>query len=155
VNETEQAAGAEYAATVVDRSESDDRDSITYDLAGAYPDEAGLDALHRTVELDRAAERVDVTDEVTFAEDAPGDDWTSILVSWQPIEEASGGLVVDGDAVSTTVSVEDGADIRVERLEDAIDVTGHTTDDTDFRDVWRARIDAAGDRLGLRIDPSR
>jgi hypothetical protein len=63
VGGVEQAAGAERAATDV-RSDDDGHDAVlALDLAGAYPEDAGLDRWQRTIALQRARRVVSVRDE--------------------------------------------------------------------------------------------
>ena len=57
VNGHEQAVGSEFTARVVQQELSDERDATTFDLAACYPEATGLDALGRTVALDRPSER--------------------------------------------------------------------------------------------------
>jgi len=153
VNGHEQAAGPEYEAFVVERIESDDRDTFGVDIAGCYPESAGLDSLWRTIELDRDAGTVEVTDNVTFREDAPGTAFESVLVSYHPIEAAGDGLLVTGEKGRADVAVEGASGIRVEHLEDAVDVSFTRDPEPKLRDVWRARIEAADTTVSATITP--
>jgi len=136
----------EYSATVVDRNESDDRDDITYELADAYPDEAGLASLRRTFELDRSDRRVVVTDRARLAADAPGEEITSVLVSYFPMSASGDVITIEGETTTTTVAVDGAETVEVERLPEAIR----------DRDVWRARIglDADGPDAVASTEPA-
>jgi hypothetical protein len=125
----------EYSATVLDRTEADDRDDITYELADAYPDEAGLASLRRTFELVRPDRQVVVTDRAQFAADAPGEEFVSMLVSYFPMNASGDVLIINGETTTTTVDVEGAETVDVERLPEAIR----------DRDVWRARITLGAD----------
>jgi len=153
VNGCEQATGSEYAARVLDRRESDARDAFALDLAGCYPDEAGLDALERTVELDRDPGIVRIEDDASFRSDAPETSFESVLVSYRAIERSDDGLVVDGEEGSARIAVDGAADVRIQRLEDAIDVSFTRNPEPKMRDVWRARIVAEETSLALAVDP--
>ena len=66
----EQAVGAHHAAAAVRRLAGEDGDGLVMDLAGAYPAEAGLEALWRRVVLHRQAAgpgRVQIADAAHFA----------------------------------------------------------------------------------------
>lgn len=137
VNGYEQAAGEEYEATVLDRAASPRTDSFTVDLSGSYPDDAGLDSLRRTVTLDRDRSAVRLEDEATFAEDAPGSAFESVLISYFPIEATDDALVVTGDRGRAVVTPDEHARFEVEHLENEVDMSERADG---YRDVWRARI---------------
>ena len=64
----EQPAGKEYRARDVQCSIKEDAVTLSMDIAGVYPAEAGLSALTRTLILERgASECVELTDEVRFS----------------------------------------------------------------------------------------
>jgi hypothetical protein len=141
VNGYEQAAGAEHAASVVDRTESASRDAIALELAACYPDEAGLESLRRRIALERdAPPRVTIRDEAAFRVDAPGRTFEFVLVSYFPIERAETGLAVTGTSGRLDVAFDPGAAVAVEHLPDAVEIAGPTDGTEDHRDVWRARI---------------
>jgi hypothetical protein len=137
VNGHEQAAGSEYAADLLGVEEGE-TDAVAYDLAGCYPDGAGLASLRRRVALHRDEPRVTVADEATFA-DGPGT-LESVLVSYDPVAVEGDALVVAGERARATVTPAADApvDLRVEHLEDAVDVSWRP--DADHWDVWRARL---------------
>jgi hypothetical protein len=58
-----QSAGRKFAATEVTYHANDDAAELQMDLAGAYPPEAHLESWHRTLQLDRAGNRITVIDD--------------------------------------------------------------------------------------------
>ena len=114
VNGHAQAEGAGRSATVLAHSHGTDRDNLTIDMAAAYPDEAGLTALRRSVTLDRQAPggRIELSDGFAFANG--GGDFQSVLVT--PLDVAldegvvriggAGGVRVAFDPATVTVTTE-------------------------------------------------
>lgn len=142
LNGTEQAAGAEYSATVLHRSDGGDADTFALDLSGAYPDEAGIEALERTLTLDRLANRLIVEDEATFTR--AENDFVEVLVSYFPMEATDNGIEVRGDVGRATVDAEPSPTaVDIEHLEEA--VRGN--------DVWRARLRyQADERIAVTLN---
>jgi hypothetical protein len=139
VNGHEQRPGEEYAADVLDRAETPERDTFALELAGCYPEAAGLDSLRRELTLERGEDpTLGVEDVAGFASAAADDAFESILVSYFPMAATDGTLTVTGERGKATVAPTEGADVTVERLEDAVDQSWR--DGVDYRDVWRARI---------------
>ncbi|MFC0197344.1 heparinase II/III family protein [Microbacterium arthrosphaerae] len=91
----EQSPGAEFAASGVDVSISDQSASLSLDLAGAYP---GAAPWRRTVRLDRASRRVVIDDA-----------WTS-TPALPVVERADGAAPVVERADGATPVVERGSD---------------------------------------------
>jgi hypothetical protein len=58
-----QLAGKEFAANAVKHSSGENESSLSMDISKAYPKEAGIDFWNRTVRLNRAAQRVEITDD--------------------------------------------------------------------------------------------
>jgi len=119
----EQAAGSEHAARVVDRTGGDDEESLTLDLAGCYPDEAGLERLERTYRLERGDEpcggRLVVRDAADFAGDPA---FESVLVAHDPFEVRDDGVAVERERTRTVVTADRPVDVETEHagtLEDA------------------------------------
>ncbi|WP_408960239.1 heparinase II/III family protein [Natrinema sp. 74] len=149
VNGVEQAAGEEFAATVLDRRSSSTVDAFEMDIGNCYPEDAGVESLHRTVTLDQTDGVVSVADDVTFV--TADNTYASTLVSAFPIRSEERKLVVTGERGRMRVTPDDpNAERNVERLADALE----TADGT--RDVWRARITQTVDShmtsLRLRIE---
>ena len=89
VNGCQQSAGSEYAARVLGHSSSPLQDSLDLELAGAYPVEAGLQSLRRTVTLERKPGTVKVCDAVVFKEEGS---YRCPLYTLGDIERSDGGL---------------------------------------------------------------
>ena len=115
VNGHEQAEGAERAARVVEHSHGAERDMLSIDMAAAYPAEAGLTELRRSVALDRQAPggKVTLSDSYAFANG--GGDFQSVLVTPLGVQigtdavvigDAQGGVRVGFDPASVAVSTE-------------------------------------------------
>jgi hypothetical protein len=115
VNGYEQEEGAERAARVVEHSHGAERDVLSIDMAAAYPAEAGLTELRRSVALDRQAPggKVTLSDGYAFANG--GGDFQSVLVTPLGVEidadavvigDAQGGVRVRFDPASVVVSTE-------------------------------------------------
>lgn len=158
VNGFEQVSGEAYAATVIDRTVDDQRSVLDLELAGCYPDEAGLDSLRRRIELDTEVDRVTVEDRVRFTDVAPGHRYEAVLVSFDRMSRTGDGIEVTGDRSRVLVAPDPGdADIEVERLEDAINKGGNADPENDYRDVWRAFVrpaEAIETSLRLVLTPS-
>jgi len=146
VNGVEQSDGEAYSGTVVDRTDGDTRDSFAVDIAGAYPDEAGLSDLRRTFTLDREGPRLTVRDEASFED--PDNEFVEVLVSYHPLSPTDTGVDAAGDCGNAVVTADPAPDsVDVERLDDAVK----------GRDVWRARLSyVTEDSLDveLRIPPN-
>lgn len=143
VNETKQAPGREFAAKVIDREEGDDRERLSLDVGGAYPDEAGLAELRRVLTLERGSPgRVLLEDRATFAEPEQDNEAESVLVSYCPLTEADGGIDIEGE--SGIARVRTDADVRIEHVESP--VTAST--------VYRARfgMPVDGDEASIRFE---
>jgi hypothetical protein len=151
VNGHEQIEGADRAATVVAQSHDADRDNLTIDMAAAYPAEAGLTELRRSVTLDRKAPggRIELSDGFTFANG--GGDFQSVLVTSLGVEvapdavrigDAGGGVSVRFDPHTVSVTTERHA--RVEKqYAPSVDLT---------RVLFTAPGQASG-RVDLEISP--
>ncbi|MWG33847.1 heparinase II/III domain-containing protein [Halomarina oriensis] len=184
VNGHEQAVGREHAARVLKRGGSrnggtssgdtgdtgdsggengsdtaPDREYVTFDLTACYPEAAGLDALRRTVALDRAAGGVRVVDDATFDDGSTGDrSWQSVFVSYHPMERTDEGLTIGEHSQGRVAVTTDpqGASVDVERLPEAVPVPTNAEGDATARDVWRARVEPpTGDRssVGIVVTP--
>ena len=96
-NGTEQMPGEEYAAVLLEHRSDAEQDSIALELKGAYPIEADLESLRRTVTLHRAAPRgwVELVDEVTFASQAG--QCESVLTTFAQAVIGPDAVVIRGD----------------------------------------------------------
>ncbi|MBI1388706.1 MAG: hypothetical protein GC154_09695 [bacterium] len=104
VNGYEQRAGGEAAAKC-EPSLTDGQDVLTSDITSAYPPEAGLKSLIRTVRLVREKEGfVEITDKVEFNETPRS--FESALMTYGKAESAGDDtLIVRGDAGALRVTV--------------------------------------------------
>jgi hypothetical protein len=164
VNGCEQVAGGDGpedppAVEVIGVDRSSDADAVTMDLAGCYPDAAGLDALRRTLTLARSdapsGGRVRVDDRASFADAAPDRAFASVLIAHRPTRAVDGRLVIDGDRTRTTVTPTPDATIETTH---AGTLRNERDDDVLVRDLNRAVLvpdespDGEEVRLSLRID---
>ena len=152
VNGCEQAPGRQHQATVILHEHGAEADRLELDMAAAYPAEAGLTSLTRSVTLDRQMQggRVLLDDAFAFA-NSDGL-FQSVLVTPVGAEagngvvrigEPSAGVVVHYDAANLDVALE-----RHERAEKqyqpAVDLT---------RVVFTPRHKSRAGRLTLEISP--
>jgi hypothetical protein len=152
VNGFEQAEGRAHGAELLSHDHGEDADRIELDMAAAYPAEAGLASLHRSVSLDRKTRggRVLLEDRFAFATGAG--EFQSVLVT--PLAAVSdngvvrigdehAGVRVDYDAQALDVSFD-----RHERVEKqyqpAVDL---------IRVVFTPRQKAREGRIALAISP--
>ena len=75
-----QGAGPAFGAKVIKTEFTPDRDTIVYDLAGAFPAEVPIVKLVRTVAFDRNTDEVSVVDEAEFAEPTA---FESPVIAWE------------------------------------------------------------------------
>lgn len=152
VNGHEQVEGADRAATVVAHSHGPERDNLTIDLAAAYPAEAGLVELRRSVTLDRKAPggRIELSDVFVFANG--GGDFQSVLVTPLDVEvaldavrigDAAGGVSVRFDPQAVSVSTERHAGVE-KQYAPSVDLT---------RVLFTALGRATSGRVELEISP--
>lgn len=103
LNGYEQPAGSEYSAGDFQRIQGNGASGVRMDIAGAYPEEATVVHLWRTVLLEAgSAERVSLVDEIEFA-DGPGM-WELPLYSegrFSPVEQ--GAVCVEQDGVAMRI----------------------------------------------------
>ena len=75
-----QGTGPAFGAKVLRTDFSPDRDTIVYDLSGAYPAKVPIVKLERTVVFDRKTNEITVSDEVVFAEPTA---FESPVIAWE------------------------------------------------------------------------
>lgn len=152
VNGLEQAEGREHRARVLHHSHSEQADRLQLEMAAAYPAEAGLVSLQRTLTLDRKTNggRVLLEDQFAFA-DAEGD-LESVLVT-PLLADAANGVVRIGDRnAGLRIDYDSAAlDVRLDRhpgvekqYQPAVDLT---------RVVFTPRRKAREGRISLEISP--
>ena len=122
-----QPAGERYRATVVEHAVEAGQDRLVLELRDAYPPEADLASLRRTVALHREAPRgwVEIEDRVRFA-GGPGS-LTTQLVTFAHVEVTPGAVLIRGER--GRLRVEHPAGIAVEVLEDrGVELSAGPTD---------------------------
>jgi Heparinase II/III-like protein len=156
-----QLPGRQYAATLLehtddtsgnDNSGDDAGDMVRLDLAGAYPVEAGLVSLVRTVRLRRepAGGWVELTDEVRF--NSPST-FESVLVTLGTADVDSDSVILRGERGALRVGFDPAAvSARVETVEGA-DLSAGPTDVR--RVVFALAESLASGLVRLRIEPLR
>jgi hypothetical protein len=127
INGVMQSAGRQYAARDVAFRSDDAVAEFTVDIAAAYPREAGVETYVRTVRLDRAANRVHVTDRYRLRT-GTGKIELSLMTPRAVRSEAS-GLILDD--VSIGIGSPAAPQIRVEEV---------STADGRLLPVWGPRI---------------
>lgn len=108
VNGFEQAEGAERAAKVLVHSNGADRDELVLEMAAAYPAEAGLNQLQRSVAFDRRTPggRVVLNDSFAFANG--GGTFQSVLVTPLAVDIGAGEVQIGGPDGGVKVSFDAG-----------------------------------------------
>jgi len=130
-----QLPGEEYAARLLNHRADDTRDELTLELKDAYPPEARLESLQRTVILHRTEREnaprgwVELIDDVTF--EAGEGTFESVLTTF-------GAAEIDSDSVRIDAN---GATLRVEYDPTVVTVRAEVVKDVDLatgpRDVTR------------------
>jgi hypothetical protein len=151
VNGCEQVEGADRAASVLRHDHDSTQDLLELDMADAYPAEAGIETLRRSVTLDRAGSgRVLVEDGFAFA--AAEGQFQSVLVTPLAVATEADAVVI-GDADGGVRVAFDGAalDVSLDRhlqaekqYQPAVDLT---------RVVFTPRQRSREGRLALAISP--
>lgn len=103
-NGYEQLPGKQHGAVLLEHRADDQADSMTLELKGAYPAEADLATLRRTVTLHREppAGWVEVVDEVGFAS-RPGQ-CESVITTFAAVEIGASAAIIRGEKGNLAVS---------------------------------------------------
>ncbi|MFB6296273.1 MAG: heparinase [Halobacteriales archaeon] len=148
LNGEKQAAGREFAATVLGHEEEADRERLALDLAGAYPEAAGVADLRRDLTLERGSPgRVVLDDRARFVDPDRDNEAESVLVSYFPMSEVDGGIAVEGE--SGTARVTTDAPVAIEQVESPVTAS----------EIHRARFEmpvereTASVRLEVEVSP--
>lgn len=152
INGFEQAEGREHAATVLHHSHAPQADRLELDMTAAYPAEAGLALLHRSVTLDRQAAggRVLLEDQFQFSQGEGV--FQSVLVTPLGAQADNGvvrigdteaGLRVDYDAAALDVSLDRHEGVE-KQYQPAVDL---------IRVVFTPRQKTSEGRIALAISP--
>jgi hypothetical protein len=104
VNGLAQLAGQEHRAELLEQRATDTEDALVLEMRAAYPVEAGLASLRRTVALRHEAPRgwVELQDVATFA-GGPGQ-LGSVLTTFSRVELAPGAVLIAGERASLRVA---------------------------------------------------
>lgn len=121
-NGQEQAAGEQHGAVLLDHRADEQADSLTLELKGAYPPEADLASLRRTVALHREppAGWVEVTDAIHFAS-RPGQ-CESVITTFAPVEIGPAAAIIRGTQGSLQVSFDPAAVTARVEIEKDVDL---------------------------------
>jgi hypothetical protein len=152
VNGSEQAEGREHRAVVVAHTHDDSADRLELDMAAAYPTQAGIAALKRSLVLDRATPggRVLLADDYRFA--AEDGLFQSVLVTAMPAEAGNGTVRIGDTSAGVSVRYDAAAlDVVLERHERAEKQYQPAIDLT--RVVFTPRQKSREGRLALEISP--
>jgi Heparinase II/III-like protein len=146
-----QRSGRQYAAQVLEHSASATVDRLVLELRAAYPVEADLASLRRTVALqrDQGAGWIHLTDEASFAS-APGT-LESALITRARVELGSARVMLRGERAALDVSFDrTTVTPRVEVLPQ-VDLASGACDVN--RIVFAHRERAFASRISLRLEP--
>jgi hypothetical protein len=140
INGCEQGTGGEFRAVDFSEHEGDAALGVSMDIAGAYPPEAGLEALRRSVILSRAGlGSVELVDEVSFAREGG---------SYELPLYTEGRFQTDADATLTAVG-EQGR-LRIELAGDPVSVQVESFEHGDRR--WERHFGPQLSRCWLRLN---
>ena len=148
-----QLPGRQYAAKLLEHTVDDSGDMVRLDLAGAYPAEAGLQSLVRTVRLDRArgggSGSVELTDEVGF--ESPSS-FESVLVTLGTAEVEGDSVLMRGERAALRVDFDSTVvTARVETRKD-VDLSSGPADVR--RVVFALTEPAASGVVRLHVHPA-
>ena len=123
-NGQQQGAGRMFSADVLAHTTTDAADVLKLEMKAAYPAEADLESLVRTVTLHREAQAwVEVIDEAIFAS-VPGQ-LESVLTTFGTVETGNGTVTLTGDKAALTVAFDAAAvSVSVDTVENVDIATG-------------------------------
>jgi len=147
-----QLPGKEHGARLLDHQADATRDLLSIEMSGAYPDEADLESLTRTVILHRNEPNgwVELTDQATFAT-GPGT-LASALLTFGQAHLADGTVSLQGER--GTLSVVYDADLVTATVETVRDVDLARGKRDIQRVLFTAKEPAQGATIHLRIEPA-
>jgi hypothetical protein len=152
VNGLVQLPGRQYRAELIDHRASDGEDAMVIEMKDAYPAEADLATLRRTVVLRRESPRgaVEIEDVARFAT-RPGV-LESALVTFGQVDAGEGAVTLRGRRAALRVEYDPaGIEARVEEVP-RVDLAEGPTDLRRVAFVWRQP--AQEGRIRLRLTPS-
>jgi hypothetical protein len=151
VNGQAQRNGREYAAMLLDHRADGDVDLMKIELKDAYPAEAGLAALQRTVALHREPPRgwVELVDEVRFAERAGS--FESVLTTFGQAEMEAGAVRLRGERGALRVTFDPAVVTPRTEVVENVDLAEGPTNVR--RIVFALSEPAQSGTVRLRIEP--
>jgi hypothetical protein len=148
-NGHEQVPGARHGARLLEHRANDHADLVSFDLREAYPPEADLDSLQRTVVLRRDENRVQLSDAVRFATE-PGS-FESILTTFGEVRILQDSVLLRGVRGALRVYFDPETVVpRIDTIED-VDLAGGPADVR--RVTFALSQPAMESSIHLRIEP--
>jgi hypothetical protein len=162
INKSEQASGQDKTdrqptdplgnAEVIHRKNSTDKASFRLDLAGCYPEAAGVDNVFREITLpfDTPTEKIVVEDDIQYSNRNIENSHESLIISLYAMETNSeDNLIICGEKGELVLEPEDPeTELFIDCIEDGI----HSKSRGEHLDVWRCRInpsDVGGGRYHI------
>jgi hypothetical protein len=133
VDGVHQQAGRDFQAADVDYQANDELAQLSLDLAGAYPEEAGIASWKRTYRLYRGVERyVEISDDYKLNRE-PGHIMLSLMTACEPQLDTAGSIVLQNG---------EGEKVQIEYDGDLFDASGEhiAIVDARVRRVWGSEL---------------
>lgn len=145
-----QLPGKEHGAQLLERRATGDVDTMTIEMRGAYPPEANVASLRRTIALHREGEGWVEVEDVAAFDGRPGT-LESALLTFADVEPGDGSVTIRGERGALRVAFDASlVDARVE-LHEGLDLSGGPTDAR--RIVFAVRAPQEKATIRLRIEP--
>lgn len=151
VNGQPQQAGRQHCATVLEHHADATTDVLALELKDAYPDDAELASLRRTIALhrDAPAGQVELVDDVRFAT-SPGN-VESVLITFGRVEVQAGTVVIRGERGALRVTFDSATVTARHEVTKNVDFKTGTSDVQ--RLVFALREPTTEAQIALRIEP--
>jgi hypothetical protein len=151
VNGQEQCAGIEYRSELIEHRVGDALDVLSLEMAGAYPKQADIAWLKRTIALQRDGRRgrVELVDDVTFAS-APGL-IDSVLTTFAEVAIAAGSVLLRGEKATLKVTFDPAIVTAGVSVEKDVDLAAGQRDVNLVK--FRLTKPARQASIALRIEP--
>lgn len=114
INRTMQKAGRKYAASAVAFAFSNKYSTISMDIAGAYPDEAGIKKYCRTVTLNKGINIV-IEDDFTFTNPVAGNEVVLSLMTYE-VPQVNNNIISVGELGTIRIDCDGISDIVTEEI---------------------------------------
>ena len=150
-NGMEQAPGKQFAAVLLDHQTGATVDAVKFELKGAYPPEAGLATLVRSVILHRDGPHgwVELEDQVGFASTPSQCD--SALTTFSPVELVPGAVLIRGEKGALRVSYDPGVVTPRVEVEKDVDFSSGPLDVNVILFAFNHKVTSG--TIRLRIEP--